>query len=458
MGLAAHDSRSGVGTTPRDAWASPLVQSRRSFRESALLYWGLLNGTTIVIVALFPALFVGAGLQRLFYGSVGLWVLTAIASGLVPLRLPVAIALMIPLQLWFSFCTLYGEIAIAHVVPQNGLDYIVGVYVLCFFMGAGLSHLERRTQVWAGRIFIGLCVFSAFVALAQVARFGPALQYNQFISAQDLETRTREFTTIRAQGVFAGIGWSAVYSLMAVAMIAAKWRSRNASVLDVLAILLLLAAALSNQVRNQIPLVGIVVVGVLWLAVKRHRAPAIMAAGVVATGFVAVLVANAERFSYLFSDSTSTFDYRRLALWSQARHIAAEHPWTGIGVEPAFASWTTQVLPNKWVSTSLMDNGWYITLAWGGYPALFLLICIVVAGLLQTPKLFHEAEDGWPASFAGGTLVFAVAIALGLFFGNQYTNPVQASFMMIYCGIAVGPSLARARTKRPLRPRVPQSV
>ena len=77
--------------------------------------------------------------------------------------------------------------------------------------------------------------------------------------------------------------------------------------------------------------VAIVIVPLIVLFVRRHKSAAIPYITIAVGAIVALMVLGADKFDYMLSGDTSTFNYRQEVLWPQARTIYEQRPWFGIG-------------------------------------------------------------------------------------------------------------------------------
>jgi O-antigen ligase len=203
-------------------------------------------------------------------------------------------------------------------------------------------------------------------------------------------------------------------------------------------------------VRNATVLIALVVLPLVVLFVRRHRYGALpyVVAGVLA--LLVMVFFGGDRFQYLFSGDTSTFDYRRDVLWPQAYNILENRPWFGIGVEPAFAGFPT-VAGSRWSDAIILDNGYLVAIAFGGIPALTFMVLGVVAAIVGSVALIaRKTDDRWEKGFAVAALVVALAFGYGMFFGNMITNISLGMFYFVIAGMAspterLAPLLSRLR-------------
>jgi O-antigen ligase len=242
---------------------------------------------------------------------------------------------------------------------------------------------------------------------------------------------------IRALGILPGIGLQITYGLFAVILIACALFERKLTKLEIAGIVLLIGVMLMAQIRNGLVLMAIILIPLMVLFAKRHKREAVPYIGI-ALGVLALLIfAGGERFSYMFSGDTSTFDYRRDVLWPQAWNIYDQRPWFGIGVEPDFAGFDTGIR-SKWSDGRVMDNGYLVTLAYGGLPAITFLILAVLAGLRGSVMLIWR-KDAPPLERGYAIAAFAVGLYLGygMFFGNSITNISLGMLYFVIAGMAM---------------------
>jgi O-antigen ligase len=192
-----------------------------------------------------------------------------------------------------------------------------------------------------------------------------------------------------------------------------------------------------SQVRNATVLIALVLLPLIALFVKRHKyaaLPYVVAAMVV---LLVMIIYGGDRFQYLFSGDTSTFDYRQDVLWPQAFNIIENRPWFGIGVEPAFAGFPV-LATDRWSNAIILDNGYLVAGSFGGIPAITLLVMAVGTAIYGGIKLVaRKTQDRWEKGFAVSSLIIALAFGYGMLFGNMFTNISIGIFYFVVAGMAM---------------------
>lgn len=407
-----------------------------SFR---ILYaWGLFNMLLVMFQQFANYIMNPIGAQKFIYASMVLWIAVAFFTGKGNLRIPITIGFVLLLQVWFSICTMHAEITLAQTTVFNGMDLLLAVYCLCFFQAQAMVWMAPECRRVIGRFLIIVTVLSPIMAVLQFVGFGPALAYAGLVRSADITYSIGNEATVRAPGMHANIGTAISYACNSALMITTVLYFRKFKWFEIAAIFLLFLSTLLVQVRNQLPAIMLTA---LWLAVmivRRYGAKGILLNLFGATALVGVLLAKQDSFGYLFQGGTGTLDYRREVLWTQAYQILNERPIFGIGVEPAFAGWSTQVLPNKWVSTTVIDNGWLLAACFGGLPAIALLAMTILSGLgTSIAAIFQPAEDGWHEAFRMAVVGTFIFFGTGLFWGSLWANPINTSFYFIIAGLAM---------------------
>lgn len=420
-----------------------LHSAQRALSERAMTAWGLLN-IGIIFISMFLASPVGAmigihvgNLNKYFMFSIAGWIMVALLRNLAPLRLPGALILMILVQIWFTVSSVVSQIQLSRSLEFSAPDYSLMSFLLCFIQGSMLVYFAPQIRVLLKRLIVGVCLLSAFVAILQFMNFGPAIAYaSLIIPSQDI-TNWAGQGGIRAVGIFSGLVFQTSYSLIAIGLIASSLCSRKLTVLEIGAIVLLTGTMFMAQMRSLLPMIAVVLIPLIVFFVRKHRISS-MPYVVLGTIALAVLIwKGGDRFDYMFSGDRSTFNWRTDVLWPQAWSIFAERPWFGVGVEPAFAGFTTLVT-GRWSSGYIMDNGYLVALAFGGLPALTLLILSLLAGLYSSIKLLRRRNV---SSIEQGFAIVSVTVVLmfgfGMFFHNMFMNMSMSLLYFILIGLAL---------------------
>jgi O-antigen ligase len=430
------------GRSPRERMAEALRRSHAVPIEKALVGWGLTN-IVIIIVQMFLSpigynIGVNVGnLNKYFMFSLALWIAVSLVRNAAPLRIPGAMLFLIAVQIWFTVSTIVSQVQIGKSAEFSAPDYSLMALLLCFLQASMLSYMYPHVRVLMKRFMVGMCVVSAFAAMSQFLGFQPAIAFSSLmVGVESIENWAGQ-GGIRALGIMPGIGLQITYGLIAVILIACALFERKLTKLEIAAIVLLVGVMLMAQIRNGLVLMALILIPLMVVFAKRHKREAIPYLGL-AFGVLALLIfAGGERFSYMFSGDTSTFDFRREVLWPQAWSIYEQRPWFGIGVEPDFAGFNT-FIRSRWSDGRLMDNGYLVTLAYGGLPALTFLILAVLAGLRgATMLILRKDSSPLERGYAVCALAVALNIGYGMFFGNYITNISLGMLYFIIAGMAM---------------------
>ncbi|HXH61267.1 MAG TPA: O-antigen ligase family protein [Fimbriimonadaceae bacterium] len=416
--------------------------SQSTLMERALIGWGVVN-IVLILMQMFVSPF-GAGvgvnignLNKYFMFSLAAWVMVALLRKAAPLRVPGAMVFVVLVQVWFTVSTIVAQLQLGRSREFMSADYVLVTYLLCFVNAAMMVYMEPRLRIWLKRAVVGLCLVSSFFAVLQFLNFGPAIAVaNVMVGVGDISNWGGQ-GGVRAMGLFPGVGTQVTYNLIAIALIASALFQRKLKFVEIAVIVVLTGTILMTQVRNSLPMVALVLLPLIVLFVRRHKVQSIpyVVAGLVA--LAVLLMVGGDRFNYMFSGDTSTFDYRQDVLWPQARSIYQQRPWFGIGVEPAFTGADT-LTRDRWSDGIIMDNGYLVTLAFGGLPALSFMVLAIVAGALGSLRLIVNRSFG--AMERGFALVAGVIVlhfGYEMYFGNMFTNVSLAMFYFILAGAAL---------------------
>jgi O-antigen ligase len=428
---------------------------RQSLQEKAvgrpLVAWGIANvllaAAQMFLSPLAPlvGLYIG-DLNKYFMFSFAGWIAVALLKKAAPLRVPWTMVFLILTQVWFTVSTIVSQVQMGRHIEFIAPDYSLVVFLLVFVQGAMLVSIAPDLRKKVAKGLMWLCLASAGVAMLQFVDFGPAISFANIMVGQDDITNWAGQGGVRAVGLFPGVILPVHFNLMVIGIIGSALFYRKLKPLEITVIVVLLGVMLMSQVRNATVLIALLVLPLVVLFVKRHRYAALpyIVAGVLV--LLAMVLFGGDRFQYLFSGDTSTFDYRRNVLWPQAYNILENRPWFGIGVEPALAGFPT-VASDRWTDAIILDNGYLVAIAFGGIPALtFIVLSAVTAIIGGVALVLRPTEDRMERGFAYAALVVALAFGYGMLFGNMITN---ISLGMIYFVIA-GMGMPTAEVKKPV--------
>ncbi len=410
--------------------------------ERAMVGWGFFN-IVIVLLQMFLAPYgaqvgVNVGnLNKYFMFSLGAWIMVALLRKMAPLRIPSAMIFLIMVQIWFTVATFMAQIQLGRSREFMSADYSLVTFLLCFIQMAIMSYMFPEIRVLLKRLVVVMCLVSAVVAGLQFLGFGPAIDLaNIMVGIGDISNWGGQ-GGVRATGIFPGVGTQVTYNLIGIGLIASALYERKLNAFEITAIVVMTGTVFMSQVRNALVVAAIVIIPLIILFVKRHKIaslPYIVCGLLVLAGLV---VFGGERFNYMFSGDTSTFDYRQDVLWPQARSIYEQRPWFGIGVEPDFTGVNTYST-DRWSDGVIMDNGYLVALSFGGLPALVFLVLSVIAGGIGVMSLLRRKTA--PTIERGYAIVAGIIVLFfgyGMYFGNLYTNLSLGMFYFVLAGCAM---------------------
>lgn len=143
-------------------------------------------------------------------------------------------------------------------------------------------------------------------------------------------------------------------------------------------------------------------------------------------------------------DFTRTSSPGRLMLWEDALHVAADHPWLGVG--PYHFSWHSRreaAGPHSWLFESLAEYGIPLTL-------LFIALLLRAFWRMRQQVVLRAPEaNPWPCALS---LTLAAVVGDGLFEGVQippYSRVLGLMVLALAVAWFCGPLDAGAQTASP---------
>ena len=417
-----------------------------------LIAWGLINIFVVLLQMFIAPLGFSVGvnignLNKYFMFSLALWIGIVLLRRVAPLRVPAAMVFLVIVQVWFTVSTIVAQLQLGWHIEFITTDYSLVTFFLCFLQGSMLVAFAPWTRRLMARVLVGVCVTSAFVALLQFLDVPPAIELgNRLVGFEDI-TNWAGQGGVRAVGIFPSVALPVKYNLMAIGIICGALIYRKLRNVEIALVVLLTGVMLMSQVRNATVLMALVMLPLIVLFVRRHKIaalPYIVAAVIL---LLVMILAGGDRFAYLFSGDTSTFDFRQDVLWPQAWSIYERRPWFGVGVDPAFAGFDT-FSSGRWSDGLVLDNGYLVTMAFGGLPALAFMILALISGFTGSlVVLCKKAKDRWESGYAIMGAIIALIFAYGMIFGNMITNVSLGMFYFIMAGMAMPTEVL----KKPLR-------
>lgn len=408
-----------------------------------LFYWGVMNLLLLMTQLFFDPLLPYKGqLPKFFYFSIAGWVATALITRRTTLRIPAPIVFILLLQVWFTITTLYNEVSIAQGSIFVATHYSLVALVLGFVQASCLVYFAPEARTLIVKIIIVMTLLSALMSFFQFLGIGPAIQYGNIMRGGDLESQFRpDSATIRASGMFTHVGQPVAYSLIVLVMISSVLTHRRFKWYELAICMLMFIVPILVQVRNSIILLVPLGLWVAYLLAKRYRERSFFIIAAAVIFVTSLFFFGRDRLGYIFDAFTgqrNTFDYRRDELWPQAIRIYKERPWTGIGIEPAFAGFELLRGQTKYVSSNLMDGGWMTALAYGGIPGLTLLALGAFSGILASIRNARsKLEDNWHKACAYAAVLIVFHAITNMFFGNFWTNAANATYFFVLAGLAM---------------------
>lgn len=389
--------------------------------------WGMTNFFTSVIFLFLTPIINVPDITKYHYFSILLFLASAHSIGKVPLRIPLPMVMLLVLQLWYCFTSMYANVAYARDFAFV-LTYYHPMGCVLAFLNAGatvyLDNGKRRIMVNTLGGVVGL---SAIAGIGQFLNIGPFVALGQ-IAVKAQETRfLQETQAIRAPGILAwGHGTLYTLVLMTTAM-TVLLRGQIRPKIVAFGVLCLIAAIIP-QVRNMLPAMVLSLSLIGWLVLRRYGANGLwlLLVGILFLGlFVYLFPQKLGYYMDFFSgeNRAGTFDFRKDSLWPQGTAAYQFAPWTGIGIEPRFAGFPG--LSDSFVGWGIMDNQYYFALACGGIPALIMAIGYgLTTALWPFQELKAKITDPLREQLMLAFAACCVSIPLVMYFGNFFTNNV----------------------------------
>jgi hypothetical protein len=407
-----------------------------------LSWWGMINLWLVFSQILLPPNNFGWKVLGATFVSMILWIPLAIGSQRVPLRLPAPIAFLLLLQIWTFVCAIYAQFSVGQYLVVTRLTGFYLLYVLGFVQGGCLVWFFpecRKLVIWT---FIGMVGLSSVVAYLQFLRFGPAIELSRHYNPMPIDNWGGR-GGVRAFGLYGQLHHATIACLTAATLIAGNLLHRSLKRWELALTMFFLGAALMAQSRTVYLAIGVFVVLIAALYVRREREKAFFPMLFFALLLVAMFVVFYDRFAYLFS----TFDFQRDASlvyrqergWVQAMRIYEIAPWTGIGPSGLLAVGTGDIgYQSKFFTGANLDNGYLMILAFSGLPGLALWLLFGATALVGVVRL------AWSRSASEIQRVLALAVALSfsavgltMLMGNVISNVPPNLLVTFLAGIAL---------------------
>lgn len=405
----------------------------------SLYIWGMINTFGTFLLFLLSPFADVPSLTKFYYGSIVLWLIIAYWTNPIPLRLPLPAIVLTLLQLWYVFTTMYANVSIIRLQQIVMTHYHVLSVVLVFLQAAALSYIAPQSR----RVFIkglmAIATVSAVISVGQFVGIGPLINIgNKYLGFAELTGFLKETETIRASGILP-FGAGSILYLALAGYIGAAMLWRKLRIVEIGVIGLFLFSATLPQVRNVLPVVAVCILLLFVLVVRRYKShSAIIIPGAIVFGSAAAYALR-NKFAYVldfFVGSSGTLEYRRDYLWPQAWNVYEQFPWTGIGVEPAFAGFPS--FPDRYVGDGIMDNAYLTALSFGGIPAFTLfLMFVLTAQASMTSAIRRGSTDPERLRYLAANVPFCLSLLIWPVFGNVYTNPINVLMLFAIAGMAL---------------------
>jgi len=407
----------------------------------SLVLWGMTNVIISIAFLLLNSFLDIPDLTKYFYFSILMFLMVAHPMGRIPLRIPVPILILLVLQVWYCFTTLYAE-------NKYGRDFFFAMThyhplgcALCFLNAAALVYIAPQSRRIVITIFMVLATVSAVIALGQVVGVGALTAIGNRVTAfSDINAFLQNSDTVRAPGILA-FGHGTVYTIFVMVVVAVLLKTRKLTPGLWVVVGLCAAAAIVPQIRNTIPMLAAGFGTVAWYTYKRFERKALIPLVGVLVGFFLIVYLFPSKFAYFLDffsgeNKAGTFDFRKNVLWPQAMAAYNFSPWTGIGIEPRLAGYPGSA--DNFVGFGTMDGAFYFALACGGIPALALVLSFMVSSFVSVIADFRQkVEDPTRFRYLVALAVMLVSLPSSLAFGNFFANNIGVMPMFIIAGLCL---------------------
>lgn len=422
--------------------AGPIDASSRSY----LPWWGLANLALIFSQLLLPPNDFTFKFLGVSYLSMIIWLLIALPSARIPLRIPVPIKFLIGLQVWTFICAIAAQYSVGQILGVSLLTGFYLLYVLVFLQAAALGWMFPESRRYITYMFLGIICLSTFVAYLQFFHFGPAIELSRRYNPMPIDNWGNR-GGLRAFGLYGQLHHQAIACLTCATIISGRLLTRSLTRWELALIVFLLGGAMIAQSRILYLSVAVFVGLFVFLYYRRERHRALPLLVLLGLGTIAFFIVFRSQFAYLFSTGALRDDaslvFRQQVAWVQASRIFDVLPWTGIGPSGLLATGTGGVqYLTKFMTGANLDNGYLLILAFSGLPGLILWIGFLGTAILGTLRqaLWDPTASADQRTFALAVFLNLTGISLTMFMGNVISNVPPNLAVCMFAGLAMATS------------------
>ncbi|MER3496027.1 MAG: hypothetical protein C4320_03990, partial [Armatimonadota bacterium] len=334
-----------------------------------------------------------------------------------PLRLPVAGVLITLFAVWGFVTTLLANAELGRELYSPIQYYTTWAF---FFVMLYVSvdqgvYVSERTRRWIVIPWLGVLVFSAILALLQLAGF-------QF--ARDIGRDTLPTNMYRPNGLTDYTFALGAQSLIGAMLVGSWLLKRNLRWWEWSLVALFLVTILAAQYRS-LYYTGIAVAAVAFfiLQLRLSRPKAFTALIVFAASMVLPLVLFKDKFAYgLRGAENDPALMARYQSWRQLGPVLQERPFTGIGADQNLMIANNKANIDHWAGT-VIDNFYRMVLICYGYIGFLLMLMAVTALVVGLFVKFDSARAAPVKVYTLTSLVLMVSLLGVSMTGNSFVYP-----------------------------------
>lgn len=375
----------------------------------------------------------------LLAGSLGLFSLVGLLFLRNKFRISFTAFILAMIQIWIVVTVFIGP-TVFGLELKLGRNIWWPLFVLMPYMAAFvLVALDVRWRERMLRFMLGVCVFTAFVALLQFLKF-PGTFYLSTLYT-DLEGLKAFGLDKRSHGLSTHPFHLSAQCILGCGIVASKLLFRKLKVLEILYYAILSSGLVVAQARSFYVVWALITIITVVMLFRRHPVQGISILCIMGALIGGVIVAFPKQMSYGLSGKNTIVEGRQ-AQWMRADYLSGEYPVTGIGPkETVFGSGTDLSGGGRWWSL-YTESGYRMSRVSGGFVGLGLVLLLVLSTLYLSFRVFRD-PNAEPmrrrAAFAG--FYFTIAIGIGMYITNIVENELITYYGMALAGL-VAPQMS----------------
>ena len=426
-----------IALSPRRRIVPPLPSRTALHIEGlrGLIVWGLLNILLPLVFAMTPGRSsLNANAMKFFIASIGLNLFLTYIRVRLPLRIPMPIVCVILLHVWLAICQYHATFALGRPGEKFGVvDYLFFLYFALFLQAAAINfYYPKARGIYFNALFMA-CIAHCSIALLQFLHFGPALSIASLYNDNDL-TNWGGLGGTRVVGLSGWPDQLTDYALVGFSFAASALLFRKIRGREYVVATAFLLVALMPQVRGIYPVIGVLIAWFIYMVAKRNNQDAFGYTVASVTSLGGLMFVAYEKLKYGLNGDTSSLVFRLETGWPQAFEILKFSPYFGIGPDPNFiAVQSTEV--SRFIKGYPLDNGYLVMGAWGGYPAIGILILGVIVTLVSLVKMTKKRLDPLRRRVLFTLTIFCVALFVAMMTGPEIFAVYHIGIVFVLGGL-----------------------